>query len=219
MNDYLVNSKKYNLESNIKDKKTKRAVIEYGIIAVVAIVLYLTGLHTEVIGFVQRGVLATGLLNPNLEKIIEKRDNSQANKEVSFPKADYNLRLIDKNGKVSSLQDLKGKVIFLNFWATWCAPCIAEMPSIAKLHKDLGDEVAFVILSVDEDFETAKAFNNRKKYDFPIYSPLNEVPSVYNSTSIPTTYIIDAKGNLVMTHEGMADYNSEKFKKFLRSLK
>ena len=200
--------------------ETRKSLIQYGLIAVVAITLYATGLHTEVIGFVQRGLLSTGILNPNVEKITEARTKETESGVLSnFTKADLKFRIIDKNGNITSLEEMQGKVIFINLWATWCAPCIAEMPSINKLHEEMGDEVAFVILSLDDDFEKAKAFDKRKGYNLPIFSLASNMPTMYDSSTIPTTYIIDAKGNLVLTHSGMADYNSDKFKKFLRSLK
>ena len=200
--------------------ENKKSLVQYGIIAVIAAALYFTGLHTEVIAFVQRGLLSTGILNPNVEKIIESRSKETADGTLSTStKANLDFTLIDKDGNEISLEEMRGKVIFMNLWATWCAPCLAEMPSIKKLHKEMGDEVAFVIISLDDDFEKAKAFNKQKGYNLPIYALENTMPAMYDSSTIPTTYIIDAKGNLVLTHNGMADYNSEKFKMFLRSLK
>lgn len=205
------------MSKNKNNKKTN--LVQYGVIALVAIVLYATGLHTEVIGFAQRGLLATGLMNPDLKNIAEVRDNENESSELSKPiKADFSLKLIDAEGNLTSLEDMKGKVIFMNFWATWCPPCIAEMPSIDKLHEEMGDEVAFVILSVDQNFEKAKAFDKRKGYNLPIYAPGSQFPEMYQSTALPTTYVIDAKGNLALTHKGMADYNDKKFKAFLKSL-
>ncbi|MBC8769559.1 TlpA family protein disulfide reductase [Arenibacter sp. BSSL-BM3] len=212
------------MANKIKNKNIKRTWIQYGVIAVVAITLYATGLHTDVIGFAQRGLLATGLMNPDVEEIAELRQEEKENegemaKVSDFPKADFNLQLIDKDGNSKSLAELKGKVIFLNFWATWCPPCIAEMPSIDKLHEEMGDEVEFVMLSLDQDFEKAKAFDKRKGYDLPIYAPASNLPPMFQSSAIPTTFIIDTDGNLVLTHEGMADYSDPEFKKFLHSLK
>lgn len=206
---------------NDKTEKNKRKTwIQYGVFGIVAIILYATGLHTEVIGFAQRGILATGLMNPSVKDITQVHENENAIKSrPEFEKADFNLKLMDREGNISSLEDLKGKVIFMNFWATWCPPCIAEMPSIDKLHKEMGDEVVFVMLSLDQDFELAKAFDKRKGYNLPIYAPASNLPLMYQSSAIPTTYVIDAKGNLALTHKGMADYNDDGFKKFLRSLK
>ena len=121
-------------------------------------------------------------------------------------------------GRPLEPSQFEGRVVVLNFWATWCPPCVAEMPSIAKLHKEMGDQVAFVMLSFDLDFEKAKAFNKRKKYDLPVYAPAADLPDIYNSSDLPTTYIIDASGNLVLTHKGMADYSDPEFRQFLNSL-
>ena len=192
-------------------------MIEYGVIAAVVLLLYATGLHTEVIGFIQRGVLATGLMTPKIETT-DKNDTEITAASISMP-ADFNLNLMDEYGKVISLEEFKGKVIFMNMWATWCPPCIAEMPNINKLHTEMGDEVAFVMVSLDDDFETAQAFNKRKGYDLPIYALQSNRPVMYQSSTVPTTYVIDANGQLVLTHKGMANYNTSKFREFLDGLK
>lgn len=201
-----------------KERNTKKTWIQNGIFILIAVTLYATGLHTEVIGFVQRGVLATGLMNPDIKEITQVNKNETTTVSESI-KADLNLKLIDSDGKVSSLADLKGKVIFLNYWATWCPPCIAEMPSIDKLHEEMGADIAFILLSFDKDFETAKAFDKRKGYDLPIYAQASNLPTMLQSSALPTTYIIDTEGNIVLTHKGMADYNTAEFKNFLKSLK
>lgn len=202
------------------DKKKKKSWIINGIIVLAAIGLYLTGLHTEVIGFAQRGLLATGLMNPDVEEVAELRNEaSPSENDVIATKADFTLKLRDEKGHIISMEEFKGKVIFLNFWATWCPPCVAEMPSINKLHESMGNEVAFVMLSMDKDFQTAIDFNKRKGYNLPIFALASNLPAMYRSSAIPTTYIIDANGNLALTHKGMADYSDQKFKDFLKSLK
>lgn len=207
------------------NKKQKRSWIQNGIFVAIAITLYATGLHTEVIGFIQRGMLATGLMNPNIEEIAQVNNNTKEGEDDAttpsdpFTKADFSLKLRNAEGNEVSLADFKGKPIFINLWATWCPPCIAEMPSINKLQEYLGDDVAFVMLSLDKNFEKAKAFNKRKGYHFPIYELANTLPEMYQSPSIPTTFIIDANGNLRMIHKGMADYSTTDFKEFLTSLK
>ena len=204
------------------DKKKKKTWIQYGIFAVVVILLYATGLHTEVIGFAQRGLLATGLMNPDVAEIAQARNNENTEtitEKPSLTEVDYNLKLTDRDGNVHSLEEFKGKVIFLNFWATWCPPCVAELPSIDKLHEEMGDDVAFILLSFDDDFEKAKTFDKRKGYDLPIYAPASNLPAMFQSSALPTTYVIDAKGNLALTHKGMADYSEPEFKEFLNSLK
>ena len=202
-----------------KNNKNKKAWMQYIVIAVVAIALYTTGLHTEVIGFAQRGLLATGLMNPDIPEIVQLENESNIRVASGVRKAKFNFDLIDRNGKQVSLQEMKGKVIFMNFWATWCPPCIAEMPSIDKLEEEMGDDVEFVMISLDNDFQKAIDYDQRKEYNLPIYAPADGLPSMYQSAAIPTTFIIDADGNLVLTHKGMADYGNAEFKEFLENLK
>ena len=209
----------------MKNKKNnlKKTWVQYAIFGAVVLGLYATGLHAEVLGFAQRGLLETGLMNPIVAKK-EKvgTEDGQANTELeneTSKKANFDLKLRDVEGNIVPLSDLKGKVIFLNFWATWCPPCVAEMPAINNLHKEMGDEVAFVMLSVDQKFEKAVSFKERKNYGLPIYSLAGELPAMYRSSAIPTTFVIDAQGNLALTHKGMADYDTEEFKEFLNSLK
>ncbi len=194
-------------------KKMKRNLIEYGVLATVLLTLFFTGLHTEVFGFLQRGMLATGIMNPDVN---EKTD---AVVTEDYPKADFRLNLVDSKGEKVSMEQFKGQVIFVNVWATWCPPCIAEMPGINKLFNDVKDDVVFLMVSVDQDFEKAKRFNEKKDFDFEVYKLDGAIPEMYYTQSIPTTFVISAKGELALRHEGMADYNTTEFKEFLQSLK
>ncbi|MFD2519190.1 TlpA family protein disulfide reductase [Salinimicrobium flavum] len=195
------------------NKKLKKNLIEYGIIGAVFIGLFVTGLHTEVFGFLQRGILKTGLMNPDVE---EKAEIAEANIN---PNADFNLQLINSEGERVNMADFRGKVIFFNVWATWCPPCVAEMPGINELYKDVKDQnVEFIMLSVDQDFDKAIDFNERKGYEFEVYRAASPMPQMYTSRSIPTTYVIDANGKLAMTHRGMGDYDTKKFRDFLQKL-
>ena len=198
----------------MKEKKKtslKKNLLEYGIIFAIFGALYLTGLHTEVLGFLQRGILATGIMNPDLEK---KEDLTSSDPDS---KADFNLKLIDSKGKSVAMENFKGKVIFMNVWATWCPPCVAEMPGINKLYNEVDKEkVAFIMLSVDEDFQKAIDFRERKGFDFEVYQLNGHLPAQYQTPSIPSTFVIDANGKLVMTHLGLGNYDTNKFKEFLK---
>lgn len=196
------------------DKKVKKNLIEYGVIGGVLLTLFLTGLHTEVIGFIQRGLLETGLMNPDVEEQVAPVNTS------AKPEADFSMHLINSKGEEVPVEQFRGKVIFINLWATWCPPCIAEMPGINSLYEDVKEEgVVFLMLSVDDNFEKAKRFKEKKGFAFEVYQAEGGIPQMYYSQSIPTTYVINAKGELALTHKGMADYNTAAFKEFLRSLK
>ena len=196
------------------NKKTKKNLIEYGVIGLVILTLFVTGLHTEVIGFLQRGILKTGLMDPDL-----KEASGFTNKE-SNPPANYSLTLVNSNGEEIDMEDFRGKVIFMNVWATWCPPCVAEMPGINKLYNDVKNEdVVFIMLSVDQDFQRAIDFKEKKDYDFEVFRAAGPMPPEYNSNSLPTTYIIGADGTLALTHMGMGDYDTKEFKEFLTALK
>lgn len=185
-------------------KSYKRELIEWGVIVLVGVTLYATGWHTEVLGQLQRVVLATGIVTPDLD-------------EPAVP-ARYDFELTRADGRQVSFQEFEGKTVFLNFWATWCPPCIAEMPDIEDLYEKTGDKVAFVMISLDEDPEKAKQFIQRKDLDLPVYFLASQLPSVYNPRSIPTTYVLSPEGRIEMTRHGMAKYDTKQFREFLLGL-
>jgi thiol-disulfide isomerase/thioredoxin len=196
-----------------KNSNFKKPLLEWGIMLVAALLLYVSGLHTEVIGRVQQGILFSGIMRPDVEETLPAAENKD-------PEADFSMELRNQQGEWISMKDLRGKVIFLNLWATWCPPCVAEMPGIDALAKKIDDEdVVFLMLSLDKDFEKARQFRKRKDFSFDVYALEGKLPKMYYSQSIPTTYVISADGKLVLTHTGMSDYNTEEFKEFLLSQK
>lgn len=136
-----------------------------------------------------------------------------------YKERDYKLQ--DRNGKHSNMADLKDKVVFINFWATWCPPCIAEMPNINKLYQDYKDDedVVFLMITLDDDFDKAKDFVDKRSLDFNIYRPRSRMPKEFQSRGIPVTFVLDKQGEIAYKHEGMGNYNTVKFKDFLEELK
>ncbi len=129
----------------------------------------------------------------------------------------YNWKLHGVNTESINFESTKGKVILLNFWATWCPPCIAEMPSLQDLYDDYKDKVAFIFLSNEVDEDLYK-FMNQKSYEYPIYRSLSEYPKPLVSKSIPGTYLIDKKGNIVIDKVGAANWNSDKVRETIDKL-
>ncbi len=127
----------------------------------------------------------------------------------------YGWQLTGTNGNPYGFTEAKGKVVFLNFWATWCGPCLKEMPDIQKLYDEYGDKVGFLLVTQEE---TAKvnAFLQKKDYALPIYfTDTEDIPKEIASKSMPTTYIIGKSGKIVLAETGAKDWNSEEVRAML----
>jgi len=114
-------------------------------------------------------------------------------------------------GGETALASYRGKVVVLNFWATWCPPCVAEMPSLERLHRTLGPEgLAVVTVSTDEDPEALREFVTRYGLTLPVLlDPGGEVASgSYRTTGYPETFVIDREGALVSHTLGPAEWDS-----------
>jgi peroxiredoxin len=120
-----------------------------------------------------------------------------------------NFTLPDLDGKMVSLGDYKGKVVLLNIWATWCAPCVEEMPSMEKLYQELKDE-GFEILAVSIDVSGAKAvipFMEKHKLSFTALTDTEgTIKSLYQTTGVPESFIIDREGIIVEKVIGPRDW-------------
>lgn len=170
-------------------------------------------------------ITISGLALTSCSTTPKNRNNDQSESLIemessSVPQQRDEVRFMDSQGKTVSLGDLKGKVIFLNFWATWCPPCIAEMPSINKLRQSLKDEqdIVFMLVDVDNNLKKSTAFMKKKKYDLPVYAPASAIPSTFLEGAIPTTVIIDKKGEIIARIEGGRDYSSPGMLKSLNQL-
>ncbi|MEH6656785.1 MAG: TlpA disulfide reductase family protein [Leeuwenhoekiella marinoflava] len=201
----------------------QKRLLKYGTLFAVLVVVYSTGLHKPIIATLQRGILKTGIMNPKLKEVPDTAGKTRvkgANSTAVEPgdPADLDVQFFDEEGQLVSLDAMPHKPYFINFWATWCPPCIAEMPGIANLYADKKEEVNFVLVSFDTDFEKAKAFKAKKGFDFPIYRIAYDLPEMYNTGSLPTTVVINAEGKLALIHLGMADYDTEEFREYLEEL-
>lgn len=126
--------------------------------------------------------------------------------------ADFNLQVKNLAGETVNMLDYKGKVIFLNFWATWCMPCVAELPSINKLYEQFKDDVAFLLIS-NESLEKVKSYHSKKGYDVPFHvsDESSTVPRLYYHESIPYTLIINKEGKIVKSSLGAEDWDDKEF--------
>ncbi len=130
---------------------------------------------------------------------------------------DYNWQLKDNAGAVVNFQAYKEKVVFVNFWATWCPPCIAEMSSIQKLYSDYKGRIEFVFVS-NESHRVIDDFLKENAYTFKVYNPITTYPGQFDVKSIPRTFLIDKKGKIIIDKLGAAHWNSEKVRLTIQDL-
>lgn len=161
--------------------------------------------------FLLRGLMEIGLFKPSLA---EKQPAASSLNLAA-------VRFSDAKGKVIDLQSLKGKVVFLNFWATWCPPCQAEMPSINKLYLQFKADpnVVFIMVDADSDLPKAQKFLNKKNYAMPVYAVAGDIPEQLFKGSLPTTVVFDKQGRISYNEEGAANYAHKKFVAFIEQLR
>lgn len=132
---------------------------------------------------------------------------------------DFSLE--DLKGKKISFHHFKGRVVFLNFWATWCRPCQEEMPSMEDLYQKF-KEKNFVFLTISADYgdkNLVKEFIEKHKYSFPtLIDPKNTVLDLYGVKGIPTTFLIDKKGKLIGKAVGPRNWKSEEITTILNRM-
>jgi peroxiredoxin len=122
------------------------------------------------------------------------------------PASAFMLR--DSNGKLTSLADFEGKVVLLNFWATWCVNCRREMPAMERLYQSLrADGFEIVAVSVDQaSTEKVKAFAEELKLTFPVLHDRDSIiSSLYSNPGVPVSYLIDRRGRI--THRVLGEYD------------
>lgn len=134
---------------------------------------------------------------------------------ATFTYTNWNLE--DLNGNRINFKDLKGEVVLINFWATWCPPCVAELPHIQNLANDYGDKIKIVLVSGENQIKVS-TYLNKKDYKLNSYRSLESYPEVLNISSIPRTFLIDKQGKIVIDKTGAANWNSNKVRSLIDDL-
>ncbi|MBI1954805.1 MAG: TlpA family protein disulfide reductase [Acidobacteria bacterium] len=130
----------------------------------------------------------------------------------------FTLRQDD--GQVLALADFRGKIVVLNFWATWCGPCIEEMPSLNRLtEKYAGKGVAVVAVSLDEDPDAYREFLAKNHISFlTLRDPSRRTSELYGTYKLPESYIISREGRLLNKIIGAADWTSAEMLSYFEGL-
>lgn len=200
-------------KSDKKQKSNlKKGLRDWGIILGIVAILYVTGLHTNVIGTMQRAMLWTGFFDAKPD--ITSMDGPE------LTSRDFSFRMRTNEDELVQLSDFRDSVTFINIWASWCPPCIAEMPTIETLYSDVQEheDIQFIMLSMDEERQAADRFMNNDRYTLPYHFPESALPEAFRASQIPRTYVISPDGQIVYKKEGLADYSSPHFRDFLIDL-
>jgi thiol-disulfide isomerase/thioredoxin len=128
---------------------------------------------------------------------------------------DFELQTL--RGESLHRRDLEGKLLLMNFWATWCAPCVIEMPIFQRLYEKYGNKLNVVAINADEPIDVVSGFVEEHELTYPILmDPGGEVQELYRMRGYPTSYFIDAEGVIRVVHIG--SLSEEQVKEYLMTL-
>lgn len=186
-------------------KNLKRKRILSNLFWIILIALFIIPQSRKFIQVRLHGLLST-------VKSVEIIDEDERTKITDF---DWKLR--DESGDIINFNDFKGNVLVLNFWATWCPPCIAEMQSLENLYKAYNEKVTFLFITSD-DMSLVQKFKDKKGYTFKVYNPLEAIPKELETRSIPRTFIVNKKGEIVVDESSALQWDSQKSHQLLNEL-
>lgn len=191
-------------------KKTLLTFLTLGVLGLGLV--YYKGWHIRIYQGVQNRLISGGVVQPKALGIADFE-------QVTLTPADMDaIRLTDASGTEHTLSDFKEDVLFFNYWASWCAPCVAEMPGIMGLSENLKGQVDFVMINRDRTLEKARQFLDREGYDFAIYKLQGPAPEPFRTGSIPLTLVLDRKTGTVYRHLGMVGFDTPENRDFLKAL-
>jgi thiol-disulfide isomerase/thioredoxin len=135
------------------------------------------------------------------------QENQPTIRFVRNPDSAPDFKLTGLNGKPVTLADSHGKVILLNFWATWCGPCRAEIPDLVELQNKYKDRLQILGLVVDDaDQDAIREFSEKFGVNYPVAIATDDIRRQYGGiVALPTSFLLDAEGRIVQKHEGLRD--------------
>lgn len=195
------------MTEKIRTQETRREkqhfIRKHGLSILMGLIVVVLLVSPEAKSWVMRQLMLTGLYNVQIEK-----EKISANTQI-----ETGFDFEDEKGNIQNTSSLRGRVVFINFWASWCPPCRAEFPSIETLYAQFknNENIFFLMINEDDDLAAARAYLEKKNYVTPIYKIKSTVPpGIYNG-SLPTTLVLDKSGKVVFRHEGFANYASKDF--------
>jgi thiol-disulfide isomerase/thioredoxin len=138
---------------------------------------------------------------------------------VSWGDADFRWRVRSlEQGKATSLDGFRGEVLFINLWASWCLPCVRELASIERLRTRLADTDITFLMVAPEGEEPVRRFLRRHRYHLPFYLEASRMPPSWGLRGLPTTWVVDRHGRVVLLRHGEAVWDTDVVEAFLRGL-
>ncbi len=185
-------------------KKNPFSIFFDFVFVIILVLLINPGTRTEVAAFF---IKLTSLPPATLDK----------NEQFTISTEAKEWKIYDYSIHPQSFNELNKKPVFLNIWATWCPPCIAELPGILDIYDEYKDKVNFVLIT-NEDPGKVKSFLKKNNFNTSPFYFYNRLPHDFETESIPTTFIIDKNGVVVLDKKGAARWSSGKIRKLLKRL-
>jgi thiol-disulfide isomerase/thioredoxin len=202
--------------------RNTRNLLVLVVIAAIAVVGWLVNpspfSHGVIVGFLATlGSLLAGIVVLTLV-MRKRRGDGLDPPPLPVGSWDYAMDLTDLDGAPVAPSQWSGKILVLNFWATWCAPCVREMPSLQRLLEKTADlDVLFAFIT-REDPAVVRPFVAKRNLDLPIYVLEGEPPECFKTRGIPATFIIGRSGGIAMQHVGAAAWDADNIVAFIRGL-
>lgn len=168
------------------------------------------------------GILALPILASGHARLAAQNgaDEGLPHREVLtvYGHADYDWTIRPLDGEPVALDAFRGDVLFINLWASWCTPCIREMETIERLHERLADtDVRFLIVAAEKE-RAVRRHLRRHSHDLPIYLEADPIPPAFGLRGLPTSWIVDREGRILVLQHGEAAWNTDEVERFARAV-
>lgn len=140
------------------------------------------------------------------------------NDRDTLARADLSWSMLSLSGARVTLEAFRGRVVIVNSWATWCEPCVAELRSLTALRAAVPDSALVFVLVAPQRRSPVQSFVRRRGLTLPVYLETTPAPAVYRFEAVPTTWIIDRDGRIVMRHRGAMRWDTPAIQQFVQTL-